>query len=100
MGRFDAVFSPSTYQCQGPAQAPWMAALTDAYQTYILSHMRTTIILKDDILKKAQEATGIKEKTGLIHMGLEALIRQAAIERLIKMGGTDKKAKVSRRRRD
>ncbi len=61
--------------------------------------MRTTLILKEDILKKAQEATGIMEKTALIHKGLEALIRQAAIERLIKIGGTDSKATAGRRRR-
>lgn len=61
--------------------------------------MRTTIILKDDILKEAQKATGIKEKTALIHRGLEALIQEAAISRLIKMGGSDPKAKTPSRER-
>jgi hypothetical protein len=61
--------------------------------------MRTTIILKDEIYKKASEATGIKEKTALIHKGLETLIEQAAIERLIKLGGSTPDAKAAPRRR-
>lgn len=61
--------------------------------------MRTTIILKEDLLKKASEATGIKEKTALIHRGLEALIRQGAIDRLIKLGGTAARVKATNRRR-
>ena len=61
--------------------------------------MRTTIILKEDLLKKATELTGIKEKTALIHLGLEALIRQAAAERLIKLGGVSPKQTAVPRRR-
>ncbi len=61
-------------------------------------HMRTTVILKEDILKQAQDATGIREKTALIHRGLEALIRLAAMERLAKLGGSDKTADFNRRK--
>jgi len=61
--------------------------------------MRTTIILKDDLVRKASEATGITEKTALIHRGLEALIQQAAIERLIRLGGSAADAKAGPRRR-
>jgi Arc/MetJ family transcription regulator len=61
--------------------------------------MRTTIILKDEVLKRAAELTGIKEKTALVHAGLEALIEKKAIERLIALGGSDPKAKAGRRRR-
>jgi hypothetical protein len=70
-----------------------------AYHPYILICMRTTVILKEDLVRKAQEATGIKEKTALIHKGLEALIEQAAVERLIKLGGEAPHAKVPPRRR-
>ncbi len=45
--------------------------------------MRTTVILKDEVLKQAAEMTGIKEKTALIHAGLQALIEKKARERLI-----------------
>lgn len=62
-------------------------------------HMRTTINIDDELLKKASEATGIKEKTALVRMGLESLVRKAAIQRLIAMGGTMKDLKPLRRRR-
>ena len=61
--------------------------------------MRTTIIIKDEVLKTASEMTGIKEKTALIHAGLQALIEKKARERLIALGGSDPKAKAGRRRR-
>jgi len=61
--------------------------------------MRTTIILKDALIEKAKEATGIKEKTALIHRGLELLIQQAAIERLIHLGGKAPKIQSIPRRR-
>lgn len=61
--------------------------------------MRTTLIIKDDLLKKAIEITGIKEKTAVVHMGLEALIQNATIERLIKLGGSAPQAKAPSRRR-
>ncbi len=62
-------------------------------------HMRTTLILKDDVLKTAMEMTGIKEKTALVHAGLEALIQQKARERLIALGGTEPHLRAPRRRR-
>ena len=61
--------------------------------------MKTSIILKDEILKKAIEATGISEKTALIHLGLETLIQKAAAERLVKLGGTYSKAWIPPRRK-
>jgi Arc/MetJ family transcription regulator len=36
--------------------------------------MRTTINIDDEILSRASELTGIKEKTALVRMGLEYLI--------------------------
>ena len=61
--------------------------------------MRTTVIIKDDVLKRAAELTGIKGKTALLHAGLEALIEKKARERLIAMGGSDPNATAGRRRR-
>ncbi len=61
--------------------------------------MRTTIIIKDELLKKAVELTNIKEKTALVHAALEALIARVAAERLAALGGSDKKAKAPPRRR-
>ncbi len=61
--------------------------------------MRTTLNLKDDLVKKAQELTGIKEKTALVHRGLELLIQQEAALRLIKLKGYDPSATARPRKR-
>ncbi len=61
--------------------------------------MRTTVIIKDDVLKKATDMTGIREKTALIHAGLEALIEQKSRERLAALGGSAPDFKPGRRRR-
>jgi Arc/MetJ family transcription regulator len=61
--------------------------------------MRTTLNLQDDLVQKAAEVTGIKEKTALVHAGLKALIERVAAERLIALGGSDPKATAGRRRR-
>lgn len=60
---------------------------------------RTTVILREDLIDQARKATGIKEKTTLIHLGLQALIQRAAYQRLINAGGSDPKAKAGRRTR-
>ena len=62
--------------------------------------MKTTIILKDDLVREAMAVTGIKEKTAVIHRGLEELVNKAARERLIKLGGLMKTARAPRRRRN
>jgi len=53
-------------------------------------HMRTTLNIDDDILKKASELTGVKEKTSLVRLGLEALIARESSRRLADLGGTEK----------
>ena len=40
----------------------------------ILMHMRTTLIIDDEILSRARRLSGIAEKTAVVHAGLEALI--------------------------
>ena len=52
--------------------------------------MRTTINIDDEILKKASQLTGIKEKTSLVRRGLEALISLESSKRLARLGGTEK----------
>lgn len=61
--------------------------------------MRTTINIDDRLLAEAQRYTGEKEKTKLVHMGLESLIRSHAAKRLIALGGTMPDLIVPRRRR-
>jgi Arc/MetJ family transcription regulator len=73
--------------------------LTDAYQNGILMHMRTTLNIDDHLLKEAATMTGVAEKTSLVRMGLESLIRREAAKRLAAMGGTDHRASAPPRRR-
>ncbi|MBT3260517.1 MAG: type II toxin-antitoxin system VapB family antitoxin, partial [Deltaproteobacteria bacterium] len=52
--------------------------------------MRTTLNIDDQILEKASLLTGIKEKTSLVKLGLEALIARESSKRLAILGGTEK----------
>ncbi len=61
--------------------------------------MRTTININDEILKSAAELTGIKEKTRLVRLGLEALISLESSKRLARLAGTEKGLKPIPRRR-
>lgn len=62
-------------------------------------HMRTTLNIDDKILKRAAELTGVKEKTSLVKLGLEALIARESSKRLAKLGATEKDLRPVPRRR-
>ncbi len=62
-------------------------------------HMRTTLIIDDVLVDKARRFTGIKEKTALVHAGLEALIAREAAKRLAALGGTEPQLTTIPRRR-
>jgi Arc/MetJ family transcription regulator len=61
--------------------------------------MRTTLNIDDKILEKAAILTGIKEKTSLVHLGLEALIALESSKRLAMLGGTEDALESIPRRR-
>ena len=61
--------------------------------------MRTTLNIKDELLDKAAKLTGIKEKTSLVRLGLEALISRESAKRLATLGGAEKKLETIPRRR-
>ena len=61
--------------------------------------MRTTINIEDKLIEKASKLTGVKEKTSLVRLGLEALIAKESGIRLAKLGGTEKSIKSIPRRR-
>ena len=61
--------------------------------------MRTTLIIKDALLKRAAELSGTYEKTAHVHAGLEALIEKKARERLAALGGSAPHFHAGRRRR-
>jgi Arc/MetJ family transcription regulator len=52
-------------------------------------HMRTTLIIDDHLLEKARQLSGLKEKTAIVHAGLEALITRESARRLAALGGSD-----------
>ena len=60
--------------------------------------MKTTLILSDELLERAREATGLKDKTALVHDGLEALIAREAAWRLASLGGTEHQLRAITRR--
>lgn len=62
-------------------------------------HMRTTLNIDDTILENASRLTGIKEKTALVRLGLEALIARESSKRLAKLGGTEKELNTIPRRK-
>ncbi len=75
------------------------SGLTLPYKWYIYIHMKTTLNIDDQILEKASLLTGVKEKTALVRMGLEALIAMESSKRLAILGGTEKELQDIPRRR-
>jgi Arc/MetJ family transcription regulator len=61
--------------------------------------MRTTVALDDELVRKAQEFTGVDEKAALIREGLKALIERESARRLAALGGTMPDIKNIPRRR-
>ncbi|MGV8057444.1 MAG: type II toxin-antitoxin system VapB family antitoxin [Smithellaceae bacterium] len=61
--------------------------------------MRTTLNIEDKLIEKASNITGIKEKTALVKLGLEALIARESARRLAKLGGTQKQLQAIPRRK-
>jgi Arc/MetJ family transcription regulator len=69
------------------------------HQYAILMHMRTTLILDDDLVAKARDVTGMQEKTALVHEGLRALIARESARKLAALGGTERRLRTVARRR-
>ncbi len=61
--------------------------------------MRTTLNIEDNLIDKASKMTGIKEKTALVKLGLEALISRESGKRLARLGGSQKQLEAIPRRR-
>lgn len=61
--------------------------------------MRTTLNLDDALLREAMRATGLREKTAVVHAGLEALLARERARRLVALGGAMPGFRAGRRRR-
>lgn len=62
-------------------------------------HMRTTLIVDNELMEKAREITGVDEKTALVREGLKALIAAEAAKRLAALGGSEPELRPVPRRR-
>jgi Arc/MetJ family transcription regulator len=61
--------------------------------------MKTTIAIDDELFAKAQEYTGLQEKSALVREALKALVEREAARRLARLGGSEPAAKSPPRRR-
>jgi Arc/MetJ family transcription regulator len=62
--------------------------------------MKKTLNIDDELFKDAKEACGAATDTETVRLGLEALVRQAASERLRALLGSEPGAQDVPRRRD
>lgn len=62
--------------------------------------MKKTLHVDDVLLRDAKAACGAKTDTDTVRLGLEALVRQAAYERLRALRGSEPRAREGRRRRE
>jgi Arc/MetJ family transcription regulator len=61
--------------------------------------MRTTLALDDELLEKAQDYTGLREKSALVREALRALIERESARRLARLGGSEPELSGPPRRR-
>jgi Arc/MetJ family transcription regulator len=61
--------------------------------------MKATIAIDDELFAKAQEYTGLQQKSALVREALRALVEREAARRLARIGGTEPNAKAPPRRR-
>lgn len=73
--------------------------LTRLHQPAILMQMRTTLNIDELLLREAQRLSGLKEKTAVLHAGLEALIAREGARRLAVLGGSERRLRPIPRRR-
>ncbi|MBY0483245.1 type II toxin-antitoxin system VapB family antitoxin [Nitrosomonas sp.] len=60
--------------------------------------MRTTIVLDDELLQKAQAVTHVQKKSALVREALKALIERESAKRLANLGGTERQLNAIPRR--
>jgi Arc/MetJ family transcription regulator len=66
----------------------------------ILIRMKKTLHVDESLLRDARSASGAKTDTEAVRLGLEALVRHGAYERLRALRGSEPRAPRVRRRRE
>ena len=62
--------------------------------------MKKTLHIDEELLRDARSASGAKTDTETVRLGLEALVRRSAYERLRALRGSEPRARDVRRRRE
>jgi Arc/MetJ family transcription regulator len=62
--------------------------------------MKKTLHIDEHLLRDAKSAAGAKTDTDTVRLGLEALVRHGAYERLRALRGSEPHARGTRRRRE
>jgi Arc/MetJ family transcription regulator len=62
--------------------------------------MKKTLHIDDSLLREARSVSGARSDTDAVRLGLEALVRQGAYERLRALRGKEPSARDVRRRRE
>ena len=70
------------------------------YAYGIIVHMKKTLHIDEGLLKEAKEACGAATDTDTVRLGLEALVRHAAYQRLRTFAGSEPDAEDVPRRRE
>ncbi len=70
------------------------------YTYGIIVCMKKTLHIDEDLLRDAKSASGAKTDTDTVRLGLEALVRHGAYQRLRALRGTEPHARNVRRRRE
>ena len=74
--------------------------MTQPYAYGIIGCMKKTLHIDEQLLREAKSAAGAKTDTDAVRLGLEALIRRGAYERLRALRGSELKAHDTPRRRE
>jgi len=80
-----------------PAQGIWIQM---PYTYGIIVWMKKTLHIDEHLLREAKSASGAKTDTETIRLGLEALVRHAAYQRLRALRGSEPRAREVARRRE
>jgi len=65
----------------------------------MMACMKKTLHIDDSLLQDARAASGARTDTETVRLGLEALVRRGAYERLRALRGSEPQARDTRRRR-
>jgi len=62
--------------------------------------MKKTLHIDEELLRDAKSASGARTDTDAVRLGLEALVRHGAYERLRALRGSEPRARAAPRRRE